>query len=74
MPTLHFETVITFSSGPDFWKIYRSVGLTASMWHDGSSMHRDIFDESVSEKNVFKTIDSICLAHTSSFGQCFIGN
>ena len=30
--------------------------------------HRDIFMRSGSEKNVFKDINSLCLTHTSSFG------
>ena len=38
------------------------------MWHDGSSTHRDIFVKSGFEQNVFETINPICLAHTSFFG------
>ena len=38
------------------------------MWHDGSSTQRDIFLKSGSEKNVFKTVNSICLAHAGSYG------
>ena len=68
IPTLHLKTFNIFFSGREFLKIYWSVGLTASMWHDGSSMQRDIFVKSGSGKNVFKTINSICLAHISSFG------
>ena len=65
IPTLHLKSFNTFFSGPDFGKINRSVGLTASMWHDGSSTRRDIFVKSGSEKNVFKSMNSICLAHNS---------
>ena len=54
-----------FSRAPIFC---RSVGLITSMWNDGCSTHRDIVVKSGSEKNVFKTINSICLVHTSSFG------
>ena len=50
IPTLYFKTFNIFFSGPDFWKIYLSAGLTASVWHDESSTHRDIFLKSGSEK------------------------
>ena len=59
MPTLHLKTFNIFFSGPDFWKIYRSVGLTASTWQDETSTHRDIFLKSGSEKNLLKTFNSL---------------
>ena len=58
IPKPHLKTFKIFFSGPDFLKIYLSVGLTASMWRDESLTHRDIFLKSGSEKNVFKTVNS----------------
>ena len=63
IPTLHLKILNSFFLGPDFWKIHQSnVGLTASTSHDGSSMHRDIFLKSWSEKNVLKAVDSLTLS------------
>ena len=73
IPTLYLKSFNIFFLGPDSWKIYRSMGLTASMLHDGSSTHGDIFVESGSEKNVFKTVNSQLASSCSKLLNCPCG-
>ena len=74
IPTLHLETFNIFFLDPDFRKIYRSMRLTASMWHQ-CSMHRVTFLKSESEKNEFEIVNSTYLFCTFEFfRQCSAGN
>ena len=72
IPTLHLKTFNILFSGPDLWKIYRSVKLTALMWHDGVQRTGTFLLSLSLRKMCLKLLTLSC---TYEFiWQCSIGN
>ena len=71
--TLHLNSSNIFFSGPAFWKIYWSVGLTASMWNDGAQ-RTGTFLLNLSLRKMCSKVLTLFVLTYEFFWQCSIGN